>query len=259
MQTGWKNKLEQWAPEPPAMVWERLSEQLEDKPLFAQKLHGHSAVPPAGAWQAILNRMEPETVTTPVIRMLPRNKWIRYGSVAASLLFAFFLFRVYGPSPNAGSTVQGARPVHNTIISLPLPEDQQSDTRVNQSNGNDLASRANPLPGRISYPPVPDVITDPIPQPASARYTSNRLQEVVPINFKVEDGLLERYILVSVGEDAAARLPKKLYDLFRCGEVPLPEGCTEWVKQMRQRAASPTLVTNADFAGVLEIVQQMDK
>lgn len=258
MQTGWKDRLEQWAPEPPAMGWKRLSEQLEEKPLFAQKLHDYSALPPTGAWQSIQSRMEPETVTTPVVRMLPRNKWVRYGSVAASLFFAFLLFRSYTPTVEDGAKVQRAQPVQNTIIRLPHTEEQQSGTPVAELPGNDLAARTSKSQGRVAYPPVPDVITDPIPQPESARYTSNRLQEVVPINYTVEDGQLERYILVSVGEDAAARLPKRLYDLFRCGEIPLAAGCPEWMKQMRQRAASPRLVTSADFAGVLEMVQHVD-
>lgn len=257
MQTGWKDKLEQWAPEPPAAVWERLSEQLEEKPLFAEQLYAFSATPPAGVWQAIQKKMEPETITTPVIRMLPRNKWIRYGSVAASLLFAFFLFRLYHQS-GTQTDVKSASPVENTFIGLPqLPNLQAATPPVNRS-ATGFAMASHPRAGTASYPPVPETIDEPIPQTQPVRYTSSRFQEVVPINYNLEDDQLERYIVVPVGEDAAVRVPKKLYELFRCGEVPPAAGCTEWMGQMRQRAASPRLVTTADFAGVLEMVQNVE-
>ncbi|OLY91974.1 hypothetical protein SAMN05444008_106251 [Cnuella takakiae] len=258
MQTGWKSRLEEWAPEPPAMGWERLSEQLEDKPLFAQKLHNYSSVPPTDAWEAIQKKMEPEAISAPVIRMLPRNKWIRYGSVAASLLFAFFIFRQYNTTaPNSGVSRHRA-PVESTIV--PLPDNRHSSQDV----ASEIVTRATstaPSNNRFTqatYSLLPGSGSGPIPYAQPARNNDSRLYDVVPTSYLVADEELERYMVVSVADDAAVRLPKKLYDLFRCGEVPLPAGCTELVLQLKQRVANPSLVTTADFAGVMEMVQQVD-
>lgn len=258
MQTGWKDRMEQWAPEPPAAVWERLSEQLEDKPLYAEKLFEYSAVPPLGAWNAIQNKIEPQAVTTPVIRMLPRNKWVRYGSVAASLLFAFFFFRQYSQQDAVGAGGKASTPIEQSIVTLPGNNNPAPSSTDNQI-GN-AASRPNHQ-SRIAqtvYTLLPNAGSEPIPYAQPARMATAGLNEIMPATYQVEDGELERYIVIPVSEDAAVRLPKKLYDLFNCGDVPLPAGCSELVLQLRQRVANPSLVTTADFAGVVEMVQRVD-
>lgn len=258
MQTGWKDRMEQWAPEPPAAVWERLSEQLEEKPLYAEKLFEFSAVPPASAWNAIQNKIEPEVVTTPVIRMLPRNKWVQYGSVAASLLFAIFLFRQYSQQDAVSAGTKAAPPIEQSIVTL--PGSNNPAPIIPNNNLGRAASRPNQQNPVVQtfYPLVPDAGSDPIPYAQPARIATARLNEIVPANYQVEDGELERYIVLPVSEDAAVRLPKKLYDLFNCGDVPLPAGCSELVLQLRQRVANPSLVTTADFAGVVEMVQRVN-
>jgi hypothetical protein len=70
--------------------------------------------------------------------------------------------------------------------------------------------------------------------------------------------MIDRYIVVATNEDAAVRLPKKVYDLFRCDNTPDVVACSERLTSLRRKAAAPTLVAAADFTGLLEIIRNVE-
>ncbi len=262
MQGNWKNRLEQWAPEPPAGVWERLSEEMEtvpQPPLFAQKLQQYSEAPPPNAWQAILAQLD-APAATPVVRLFSKNKLLRYGSVAASVLFAFFLLRQYSGNDNAGST---PKPLQQQTT-LPLPGEVGNLGVSHAAETDQTAQRRSATPpantfAYTSKSTVPHLDKDPMPTLQAERKNTVRIYEVMPAAAPdLNDGYVERYIVIPIAEDAAVRLPKKLYDLFRCGEAPAYAGCTELMLHIRQQSAAPSFAATADFPGLLELVQQSE-
>jgi hypothetical protein len=261
MQGNWKDRLYQWDPEPPAGVWERLSEELAEgpPPLFAQKLHQFSEAPPANTWDAISAQLD-APVAAPVVKLFPKNKIIRYGSVAASVLLAFFLFRQVGADNNKAGNNTGKVLQQQTIVPLPgeagvLKMDKTLQA-AQTTQQHSVATHANTYATDI---PALHFDKDPMPTLQPERTGAMRIYEVLPAAApELNDGYVERYIVVPIAEDAAVRLPKKLYDLFRCGEIPAYAGCVELMSRIRQQSAAPSFVTTADFPGLLELVQQQE-
>lgn len=260
MHADWKKKLEHWAPEPPASVWERVSEKLEaaEQTALAKRLHDFDTAPPPETWNKIASRLQP---TTPVVRLLPRNLFVRYGSVAASFLLFFFMFRHF----NTADTGRGATrsPVQQQSV-FPLPDASpaaRADTHASKetpASGNSItALPAQPM-AFIPKMPTPHIPKDPLPIARTERNKNIRLYEVVPAAApELNDGYVERYIVLAVAEDAAVRLPKKLYDLFQCSDRPLPSECAELIGRMQRQSAAPSLPASTDFAGLLETVRQV--
>ena len=260
MNANWKERLEQWAPEPPAKLWERMSENLADatQPLYAQKLHDFYAVPPESAWDAIATQLKPATVK-PSIQLFPRRTVIRYGSIAASVLLAFFMFRQFN--------------MRNPEVSTPIdPVLQQSVLPMPQKGANLQIAENEPPSGAINTTPemrrmaalksfmsAPHIDSDPVPTNRAETIHATSIYNIISAPApQVNDENIERYIVLTVAEDAAVRLPKKLYDLFRCGDMPTTSGCQELLNHIRQQTATPSLLTSADFAGLLELIRQVD-
>jgi hypothetical protein len=229
----------------------------EPQPVFAQKLHQFSEAPPTKTWDAISAQLN-APAATPVVSLFPKNKIVRYGSVAASLLFAFFLFRQTGTGNN--KRVNDAEKVLQQQTIVPLPKEvgvlgMDKNLHTAQITEQHLvATNANTHATDI---PALHLDKDPMPTLQPERTSAMRIYEVMPAAApELNDGYVERYIVVPIAEDAAVRLPKKLYDLFRCGEIPAYAGCVELMGRIRQQSAAPSFVTTADFPGLLELVQQ---
>jgi hypothetical protein len=258
MQGNWKDKLEQWAPEPPAGVWERLSETLAEtpQPHFAQKLFQYSEEPPANTWESISAQLD-APVATPVIPLFTKNKWLRYGSAVASVLIAFFLYRQVGMSDDGyGNTAKKTE--QQNIHSAPgAASVLQKDKKTNPARAAQQPTEATTAFAYSLKTPALHVNDGPLPTIQAKRAGSVRTYEVMAAAAPtLNDGYVERYIVIPVTDEVAVRLPKRLYDLFRCGEVPSYTDCAELMNRIRQQSAAPSVITTTDFAGLLELVQQ---
>lgn len=263
MRTDWKDRIEHWAPEPPKAVWERLSEQLEadSKPAFVQKLFDFSAEPPAAAWPAITAQLEQTPAAAPLIRLFPGKKLVRIASVAASVMLAFFLLRQFSVQDTSSGVLQDAPAQQQAILPLPHTATQQQTSNAPPEQRRKTTSTMAPHNSRIyvAAAPMPSRTADPLPVTRPVKESPQRIYHVFSAAApQVDDGQVERYIVVSLNEDAAVRLPKKLYDLFRCSDKPDPVDCSGQLSRIRQKTAAPDLLAAADFSGLLEIIQHME-
>ena len=259
MQKDWKERLHNWAPEPPQGGWERLSDALpqEQQPAYAQKLFDFAAPPPPAVWDDISKELNGEQTLLPVIQMYPRKKWLQVASIAASLLFAVYflppLFRSGGQTTAPASTPvvqQGMPTVNVPTNALTVPPAETTPIATAASNEQPAVYVANvPLPPKDNAPL----------RMATTERASSVLRSWLPENEDVPHvgNFIDRYIILPVTEDAAVRLPKKLYAAFRCEEQADPSGCWERLAALRRQMAAPEQLASADFLGVMEVVQNM--
>lgn len=259
MHTDWKERLDSWAPAPPPGVWERLSESLptEEQPSLAQRLIQFEAEPPNAIWNQVAGQLT-DTKPATVIRLFPRNKMVRYASVAASLLVAIFLVRQVSFKDPAATLPPGQ--LQQTMVPLP----QITTGTGNQTSGitKHQTAETPPKPQPFSYSfskPASRIDDGPLVTIAAHREALDRIAELIvsPVP-EVNDGSIERYMVLAITDNEAVRIPKKLYDLFRCNEPNFVSGCSELVNRIRQQNGAPTLLASTDFAGVLEVITQID-
>jgi len=82
--------------------------------------------------------------------------------------------------------------------------------------------------------------------------------QVIRHNYPIETStLLDRYIIFSKSSGDAFRLSRKLYHLFKCSDTD--ENCKENIEAIQQRMADPSLMASADFSGVLDLINNMNK
>lgn len=259
MHADWKERLDSWAPAPPPGVWERLSESLptEEQPLFAQRLFQFETEPPKAIWDKVTGQLS-DTKPAPVIRLFPRNRMVRYASVAASILVAIFLLRQVSFKDPAAALPSGQ--LQQTLVPLP-----QITTGTNQqaSGATEIqTTETAPKPQPVYYSfskPANRIDDGPLVTIAAQREALDRIVELIvaPVP-EVNDGSVERYMVLAITENEAVRIPKKLYDLFRCNEPNFVSGCSELVNRIRQHNGAPSLLASTDFAGVLEVITQID-
>lgn len=257
MHTDWKERLSDWAPEPPASVWERLSESLdqETSPVLVRKLQQYNPPPPPAAWQSIEAALDAEK--TPVISIKPVKPWVRYAGIAATVLAVFVGFRNYNntgdtkPAVNLNSAIPKAKAGIPATLTDDAPIAVTASTTTEKTNPQS-SFKFSRLHKIIKGGPLPT-------QRTIAANDNNRLQQVVAAaGPQLDDGLVERYIVIAADEEAAVRLPKKVYDFVRCENALDVAGCWERLTSLRRQAAAPSLMATADFAGLLEIIRNVE-
>lgn len=125
---SWKKRLYELEVDPPADVWLKLSDQLDEinaDNQVAEKLGILEAQPPQSAWSRIIAALDAE-VKSPakLVRMTGNWKRIAAAAVIAGLIFAsYFIFIQYRNSDREGNVVTtGPAPIQNTV---PQTENRQ--------------------------------------------------------------------------------------------------------------------------------------
>jgi hypothetical protein len=190
--------------------------------------------------------------------MYPRKRWLQVASIAASLLFAVYflppLFKSGKPAPASPP----ASAVQQSIVTSPLPETTPPVPQPGEEQLAVTVSAPKDVAANFTQLPLPPKESDPMPIAETER-ASSVLRSWLPENEGMHQvgNRMDRYIVLAVADDAAVRLPKKLYSAFRCEELPDPAGCLERLATLRRRLASPEQLASADFLGVMEVVRNM--
>lgn len=233
---------------PPPQVWQAVEEGLmpEEYNRLAQKLEALAPAPPQSIWENIEASLDD---ATPLVQLTPRRVWMRYAAgIAAAAVITYFIVRPAYTTQALPDTVQQSTVIPSIILpkNEPLPQRQTVAVMARTKSYKEV----NP-------PVLPQVSGSALPVVQPALNTNNGLPEVVAIETPlVNDQQLERYIVLETGE-AAVKLPKKIYNFFRCDEVPDKIACAFRLNHLRMQAASPSLLATSDFSGVLEMVQHV--
>lgn len=260
MQTDWKERLKNWAPEPPEGAWGRLSDALpqNEPPVYAKKLHDFTETPPPAAWSAIEQQLHTKKELAPVVQMGSRKKWMRIAAVAASVIALFVLAQPFFSSQNDTDTI----PTNSTATQQQIGPLEQLIDRGIQTTENIISgkqqSQGNAAQRYIAGVLLPPKPSDPLPVLEADDLAGEPFYEVTNAgSLQMDNSLVERYIALPVTEDEGVRLSKKLYSIYRCEEQPDPSACFERLSAMRSRMATPSLLATADFGGIMEVIQSV--
>lgn len=248
-----QHKLFNYHAQPRAEVWEKIVVALDDeseKP-FPERLINYELEPPPFIWDNIAAALYEEA---PVIPLKKRfSKPIRYGAVAASLLFAALLINLLLTQKSVsseGDIISGIKP--NSSVPQPSQKALETFNSSNYLEGNEAASAFPHTNGEENIPIR--IIT----LRSNNKKVNPRFNQVVANNNNsaVEFEFLNRYSIFSKNTGEAFRVSKKLFNLFLCSEVN--EYCKLNIEMVKGRMASPSVLASADFPGVLELLQSMN-
>src|SRR4051812_3925301 len=119
MKENWQERLKRYEATPPARLWDRVEESLDQDPAsVAERLHAYAPTPPAGLWDRIEQQLDSATETelAPVVPIRRRNSFYAYAAAAAILGIllvgsALLLNRHRATAPSVAMRENGKAPV----------------------------------------------------------------------------------------------------------------------------------------------------
>jgi len=250
-----KHKLFDYHAQPPANAWNKINHSLNENidHRVSDKLLQYEVNPPRVVWNNISSSLnENEKPVVPLkIRFL---KPLKYATVAAALISIVVLVSLLA-NRNPVSEDVAISPVINQNMPTPvLPADTEKQTKTFiENNGfnksHEMVYANNNKPSHIALPLYAESSLTPF---------TELTNQVIRHNYPIETStLLDRYIIFSKSSGDAFRLSRKLYHLFKCSDTD--ENCKENIEAIQQRMADPALMASADFSGVLDLINNMNK
>jgi hypothetical protein len=258
MNSDLQNKMYHFEADPPPEIWNKIADALDDKieQTFPQRLYHYEEQPPVQTWATIESSLqESEEPAVKVVPITRYKKPVRYVAAAASIIAAIFLVTtISNKKTGAGSVLGGTEPTVTTNQSSIVPLDRPatetgSTTIVRTSTPTEKEeNRTTPTTTKRSTSPV-------LPQALLRTFSLG--QKFIPRKADKEAlfefSVLDSYMVYSDDEGNAMKLPKKLFSLVHCYEGDA--SCKERIHRLQQKLATGT--TTADFAGILEIIRQL--
>ena len=253
MSTPLQNKLLNYAPEPPAESWNRISSALDEGAAsLAGKLYSFEADPPPHIWDSINEKLHKDRKAGKlVIFYPPYRKAVQY-SAAAMLLIAlsFTASLMVGKKTESANLVV----VNEKKVSSP----SGNNTGVSNDSAEPSLALANEVDvsgypsGKkaFQYRLKPRLNLGSI---AFARtFIPPRAEEKTTITANTPQ---EKYMVYSDGKGHAMKVPKKLFEFMACVQEELL--CKQQMQALQQKLAETSLT--ADFTGVLELLQNLQE
>lgn len=247
-----QNKLFNYYALPPLDVWDKITVILDEEvePDFSDRLANYHVIPPVFIWDNIAASLDENK--SPVLPFTKRyEKPLRYGSVAASLLFAVILINLL----IAKKSVSGDGAIISEInqsISAPQaskktigPSKNLNEVAANKSENFIYTKREGENPVKV------------LPLRSGKRNSNARFTRVLTRNEPIVNyELLDRYSIFSNTSGGVLKVSKKLFNLFLCSERN--EYCKLNIAMVQGRVASPSVLASADFSGVLDLLQTVN-
>ena len=253
-------KILQYAPEPPAKVWEGISKMLDENLPgdLADKLQQFQAAPPEGTWNKIEEKLG--FVNQAPVRKVKFFTFARIASAAAVILIATasIIYWNRGELPetitvnNAGNLSTENKPEN----SQSSPSDQPGNVEPENKEG-DLVAVNPPVIREEKH------IAIHRPRPAKQSHvhfaaTTTEVHSFIPNQAEekaiaVSSYPIDKYMVYSDDNGNAMRLSKKLFDLISCVKEEVV--CAEHVQQMQYKVAN--YITTNDFYGLMEMLRNM--
>lgn len=230
MSNGIQNKLSQFEAMPPAKVWDAIAAELDTVHLpFAQQLGSYEVTPPSAVWNRIVSELD--LVATPA-KVLPfyqrHNKLLRYGSMAAAILAAVFIFNLFSH-----------KAVSDNVSLLPT---------VHQAQKTDTS------PVTITESPATAKTTTP---ELSVNNSTPEIQHDAIASAKI---LPNRYVTMANNDGKTVRLSKKVYPVIDCAvktEESTWSKCKENIQAMQAKMSAS--VGAGDFGGLIDMIKSLEE
>lgn len=255
MSSSFKDKLLQYAPEPPLKVWDEIAKSLDAAtPALSEKLYQFEVTPPASIWDNINNKLNDNQPATIVPFFQKYKTVLRYSAAAAILTFIvvtavfFNQKKETGNMANIPAKQQSKKNNANTgasISDLERGNTLLAEAKDDKNNAlkNSFAEKQNLL---HHLPPQTQL--------GSVEFEKNFIP-VTAEGKKTVDAVtaVEKYMVYSDDDGNAMKLPKKLFDFISCAKENIL--CKEEMQQLQEKFAAADF--SNDFTGVLEMLKNL--
>jgi hypothetical protein len=255
MSSTYRDKLLQYAPEPPQKVWDEIAKSLDAAtPALSEKLYQFETAPPAGVWEKINNKLG-NNQPAKVIPFFQKHKTVlRYSAAAAILIFIVAASIFFSQEKEAGNIAgipveqQSQKGKTNADASVPslqskntlLAETKDDESSVQKNSPAEKQSLLHHLPSQTQLGAV-ELAKNFIPEVAEQKQTVDAATAV------------EKYMVYSDDDGNAMKLPKKLFDFISCVKENIL--CKEEMQQLQEKFAAADF--SNDFTGVLEMIKNL--
>lgn len=266
MKQTWQERLQRFEATPPARVWDRVEEQLDDPASVAERLQAFTAPPPAGLWNKIEQQLDAEAALpaeAPVV-LLPRRRRSFFAYAAAAAILgvllvgsAILLNRQQATPPVAvhsgtPTSTPAAPQVEAPVAVAPAPTTASDVPAVPARTP--AAARTTPrATAGVTPAPEPTTIAA-LPQRTFASATLAR-RSTAAAPARIDD---ERYLVRAYNNGNTVRFSKKVSAVVDCAEHAT--GFSQSLCKVSIGAAQEKMATTVStgFGGLMERLQDLE-
>ncbi len=268
-----QNKILNYEVSPPAGIWKKIEEALDESELaheFPSKLYGAEVIPPVSAWNKIANSLAAEhEEAIPEHRRI--SPLIKYAAAAV----------VIGLLAWGGIRLLNNRPGNKEVVKQEVikPEKDSNGPLINQDNNTpdeNIASAGNNISleearndaaleaSKKTFAKLDLPVKSRIKEIAAgyhfaSSFGTENIPEILPEDEINPGNLSSRYITLMTPEGNIIRMSKKLTDLVCCvsGEDENDE-CKDQIKKWREKIiCSPTCHSAGSFMDIIGLVNAL--
>lgn len=245
-----KDKLFNFEVAPPASLWDRVSEKLDEgsEPLWVDRVRRYELAPKP-LWSRILqvlNQQQPAKVIPFHIRY---RKPLKYSVTAAAIvILAIFTSLLINKSAmseegvTSPASVTAKKNAHQSSVETSHPSADNSSPSIASVYSNNAPFASRHRTQRINFLRLIEPI-----RPLRLSLPSVATQTSQVIEWR------DHYTAYSTGDGEVVRLSKKMFDLVHCAAADIP--CQEKLKAVRTRLSSSALTGN--FGGLLDMLNSL--
>ena len=273
MSTSWQNKILNYGVPPPAGLWKKIEEALDESELaheFPSRLYHLEVQPPLASWNKIADSLDSkqEPAISERRRIAPIFKYAAAAVVIG--LLGWGGMQVFnkqsGNKPVAKQTVQ--QPEKNIPVPLTEPvekiPDEINTTAFNNNSSEEARNDAALEASKKTFAKLDFPVQSRIRKIASGfSFASSLEAENNPVTMTNDEiincDLSSRYITLMTPEGNIIRMSKKLTDLVCCvsGEDE-NDDCKDQIKKWREKiVCSPTCHSTGSFMDILGLVDAL--
>ncbi len=273
MSNAIQNKILNYEVSPPAGVWKKIEDALDESELaheFPSKLYGAEVIPPVSAWDKIANSLdaEKETNKPEPRRISPMLKYAAAAVLIGLLAWGGVQLLNSRSGNNKVAKVGMIQPEKNSVIPQTNPDIVTSPENIASTDNNittdearnDAALESSKKTFAKLDMPVKSRMTEIASGYSFASSVAAvNIPGIIPDDEIATDNLANRYITLMTPEGNIIRMSKKLTDMICC--VSGKDGnneCKDQIKKWREKIiCSPTCHSAGSFMDMLDIVEAL--
>jgi hypothetical protein len=248
-----QNKLIRFEAVPPAGVWDKIAEALDEGQLFSERLYNYTEIPGTINWRKIEEGLDIEAHPAKTIPFTTRfRNPIRYVAAASIIGIIAIATTLLMKRTEAGALQAGSK------TTVPVKEPVTPPPNQNSVVQNNTVAVITPVVKvKVQQQPTFKRRLLNILQPqkflASVAVAGRFLPQKVSKEALFNNTLLNSYMVFSDGTGMAMRLPKKLFPMVQCNEGD--GSCLQRIKSLQKKLSTASLTS--DFTSVLEMLRQI--
>lgn len=275
MSSQLQNKILNYEVAPPASVWEKIEEALDESELaqeFPSKLYGAEVIPPVSAWNKIATSLDAEhEAAIPEHRRI--SPLLKYA--AAAILIGFLAWGGIQLLNNKSENKKVAKqevpqpkmdnpsPLDNQNSNTPEENIASADNNISSDEArNDAALEASKKTfAKLDMPPKSRIKKIAAGYYFASSVGTDNIPEILPQDEINPGNLSSRYITLMTPEGNIIRMSKKLTDMVCCvsGEDENDE-CKDQMKKWREKIiCSPTCHSTGSFMDIIGLVNALQE